>query len=111
MSEPTPPKSRPSRRWIPGSAARPLNDGKAERFIQTSLREWIYAEAYALSSQRTAAMPAWLYDYNTQRPYSALGGKPPISKLTDNACGNDIYCIGPKIGIDFRKHDAADSKC
>jgi transposase InsO family protein len=67
----------------------PRTNGKAERFIQTSLREWLYAKPFASSAQRTAAMPAWLCDYNNQRPHSALGGKPPISKLTDNLRGND----------------------
>jgi transposase InsO family protein len=67
----------------------PRTNGKAERFIQTSLREWIYATAFETSASRTAAMPAWLTDYNTARPHAALGGKPPISKLTDNLRGND----------------------
>ena len=69
----------------------PRTNGKAERFIQTSLREWIYATPFEASSQRTAAMPAWLCDYNNRRPHAALGGKPPISRLTeDNLRGNDI---------------------
>jgi transposase InsO family protein len=69
----------------------PRTNGKAERFIQTSLREWIYAAPFETSSQRTAAMPAWLCDYNCRRPHSALGGKPPISRLIkDNVLGNDI---------------------
>jgi transposase InsO family protein len=68
----------------------PRTNGKAERFIQTSLREWIYAAPFETSSQRTAAMPAWLCDYNSRRPHAALGGKPPISRLTkDNVLGND----------------------
>jgi len=69
----------------------PRTNGKAERFIQTSLREWIYAMPFETSSQRIAAMPAWLCDYNSRRPHAALSGKPPISRLTgDNLCGNDI---------------------
>ena len=69
----------------------PRTNGKAERFIQTSLREWIYAAPYETSARRTAAMPAWLCDYNTKRPHAALGGKPPISRLSkDNVLGNDI---------------------
>jgi transposase InsO family protein len=67
----------------------PRTNGKAERFIQTSLREWIYATPFETSNDRTAAMPAWLCDYNTTRPHSALGGKPPISKLTDKVRDND----------------------
>jgi transposase InsO family protein len=67
----------------------PRTNGKAERFIQTSLREWIYATPFETSSRRTAAMPAWLTDYNTRRPHTALGGRPPISKLKDNVLGNN----------------------
>ena len=68
----------------------PRTNGKAERFIQTSLREWLYANPYASSNERTAAMPAWLCDYNSRRPHSALGAKPPISRLAkDNLLGND----------------------
>lgn len=67
----------------------PRTNGKAERFIQTSLREWIYATPFETSSRRTAAMPAWLCDYNTRRPHTALGGRPPISKLADNLRDND----------------------
>jgi transposase InsO family protein len=67
----------------------PRTNGKAERFIQTSLREWIYASPFESSDQRTAAMPAWLCDYNSTRPHAALGGRPPISKLTDNLRDND----------------------
>jgi transposase InsO family protein len=69
----------------------PRTNGKAERFIQTSLREWLYASPYESSAQRTAAMPAWLCDYNNRRPHAALRGKPPISRLSeDNVLGNDI---------------------
>ncbi len=69
----------------------PRTNGKAERFIQTSIREWAYATPFASSAQRTQAMHPWLHDYNTARPHSALGGKPPISRITrDNVLGNDI---------------------
>jgi transposase InsO family protein len=68
----------------------PRTNGKAERFIQTSLREWIYATSFENSSQRTDAMRPWLYQYNNHRPHSALGGKPPISRIEqDNLRGND----------------------
>ena len=67
----------------------PRTNGKAERFIQTSLREWIYASPFESSDHRTAAMPAWLCDYNSTRPHAALGGRPPISRLTDNLRDND----------------------
>ena len=69
----------------------PRTNGKAERFIQTSIREWAYATPYTSSAQRTQAMYPWLHNYNTARPHSALGGKPPISRIArDNVLGNDI---------------------
>ena len=68
----------------------PRTNGKAERFIQTSLREWAYHQAFASSAERTAAMSPWLHAYNRHRPHSALGGKPPFTKLTgDNLLGFD----------------------
>ena len=67
----------------------PRTNGKAERFIQTSLREWAYAAPYRSSSERTAAMPAWIDDYNLLRPHSALKGIPPFERL-NNLLGNDI---------------------
>lgn len=68
----------------------PRTNGKAERFIQTTLREWLYATPYASSQERTAAMTPWLCDYNSRRPHSALAGQPPISRLPkDNLLGND----------------------
>jgi transposase InsO family protein len=68
----------------------PRTNGKAERFIQTSLREWAYAGPFHSSAERAHAMPTWLCAYNTTRPHAALGGRPPISRLTrDNLLGND----------------------
>ena len=66
----------------------PRTNGKAERFIQTSLREWAYARAYQSSAERTHAMQPWITDYNHSRPHSALGGQPPASKL-NNVLGFD----------------------
>ena len=64
--------------------------GKAERFIQTSLREWAYLQAFTSSSERSAAMRPWLHRDNRHRPHSALGGKPPVTRMTrDNLLGND----------------------
>jgi transposase InsO family protein len=60
---------------------RPRTNGKAERFIQTLLREWAYAASYHTSDHRTRALPAWLRYYNTQRPHGALGHKTPASRL------------------------------
>jgi transposase InsO family protein len=59
----------------------PRTNGKAERFIQTSLREWAYAAVYAHSAHRAAHLPPWLHRYNWHRPHSALKHQPPISKL------------------------------
>ena len=67
---------------------RPQTNGKAERFIQTSLREWIYGAPYASSAERSAAMTPWLTHYNTQRPHSALKHLPPWQRL-NNLLGND----------------------
>jgi transposase InsO family protein len=59
----------------------PKTNGKAERFIQTSLREWAYAKAYPTSDQRAAELPAWLHRYNWHRPHGGIGSKTPISRL------------------------------
>jgi transposase InsO family protein len=59
----------------------PRTNGKAERFIQTSLREWAYARAYPTSQERTAALVLWLDRYNTARPHAALGNRPPAVRL------------------------------
>ncbi len=59
----------------------PRTNGKAERFIQTLLREWAYRRAYPSSRHRTEALPAWLYYYNWARGHGALRGRPPISCL------------------------------
>jgi transposase InsO family protein len=60
----------------------PKTNGKAERFVQTSLREWAYAKAYLNSNQRAADLPIWLHQYNWHRPHSSLKAKPPISRLS-----------------------------
>ena len=68
----------------------PRTNGKAECFIQTSIREWAYAKPFTTSADRQAAMHPWLHDYNTARPHAALNGKPPISRIArDNVLGND----------------------
>ena len=68
----------------------PRTNGKAERFIQTSIREWAYATPFQTSAERTSAMHPWLHDYNTERPHSALNGKPPIGRInSNNVLGND----------------------
>lgn len=59
----------------------PRTNGKAERFIQSSLREWAYAQAYHNSDQRKAELPCWLHRYNWHRPHAGIGDKTPISRL------------------------------
>lgn len=59
----------------------PQTNGKAERFIQTALREWAYATAFVTSDQRRHELPRWIHRYNWHRPHASLGGKPPISRL------------------------------
>jgi transposase InsO family protein len=59
----------------------PRTNGKAERFIQTSLREWAYAQAYPTSDHRKAELPHWLHQYNWHRPHGSLQSQTPISRL------------------------------
>jgi len=59
----------------------PKTNGKAERFIQTALREWAYATAYTHSDHRTEDLPRWLHRYNWHRPHAGIGAKTPISRL------------------------------
>ncbi len=61
----------------------PWTNGKAERFNQTLAYEWAYAQAFDSSEHRTAALQQWLHYYNHHRPHSALGGHPPISRVTN----------------------------
>ena len=60
---------------------RPRTNGKAERFIQTALREWAYAFSYPSSDARGVALPRWLHEYNWHRRHGSLGGNTPISVL------------------------------
>jgi transposase InsO family protein len=60
---------------------RPRTNGKAERFIQTALREWAYAFAYRDSTERAAHLPRWQHDYNWHRQHGSLGHQTPISVL------------------------------
>lgn len=59
----------------------PKTNGKAERFIQTALREWAYARAYHNSNQRSAELTHWLHRYNWHRPHGSLKASTPISRL------------------------------
>jgi len=66
----------------------PKTNGKAERFIQTSLREWAYARAYSNSEERTAELPRWLHRYNWHRPHGGINSQTPISRL--GLAGNNL---------------------
>ena len=59
----------------------PRTNGKAERFIQSLLREWAYRRPYATSAARTRALGPWLHYYNWHRRHSSLDGEPPVSRL------------------------------
>ena len=61
----------------------PRTNGKAERFIQTCLREWAYRRAYRTSARRAAALPAFLRRYNMERPHTALQRRPPLARLLE----------------------------
>jgi transposase InsO family protein len=60
---------------------RPRTNGKVERFHQTMAREWAYGLSYRSHRQRNAALPHWLDHYNRRRPHSAIGDRPPISRV------------------------------
>jgi transposase InsO family protein len=67
---------------------RPQTNGKVERFHQTMSREWAYGMSYRSSHHRERALPHWLEHYNTRRPHSGIGNRPPISRV-HNLCGQD----------------------
>jgi transposase InsO family protein len=58
----------------------PRTNGKAERFIQTALREWAYVRHYTNSEERDQQLSPWLHYYNFDRPHGSLGYAPPISR-------------------------------
>lgn len=60
---------------------RPRTNGKAERFIQTLLREWAYAVRYETSHHRTLALEPWIDYYNQRRPHGALNHRAPATRL------------------------------
>jgi transposase InsO family protein len=60
----------------------PKTNGKAERFIQSALREWAYGFVYRSSAQRSEMLNDWVHHYNWHRPHSSLGAKPPMSRIT-----------------------------
>jgi transposase InsO family protein len=86
---------------------RPRTNGKAERFIQTALREWLYAKPYRQSNERADDMPSWIHWYNHHRPHSALKAKAPASRL-NNVLGNDSSA---RIGAGLPGRGAALAAC
>jgi transposase InsO family protein len=69
---------------------RPQTNGKAERFIRTTLGGWAYGAIYRSSAERTAALEGWLWRYNFRRPHGSLGRRPPAARLRElnNALGS-----------------------
>jgi len=65
-------------------AYRPQTNGKAERFIQSALREWAYGIAYNHSSERQEMLDRWIHHYNWHRPHQGIQGKAPVSRLARN---------------------------
>jgi len=59
----------------------PKTNGKAERFIQSALREWAYAKAYPSSQHRAQELPIWLHRYNWHRPHGGIKSQTPISRI------------------------------
>lgn len=68
----------------------PRTNGKAERFIQTLLREWAYSQPYRSSLHRRAWLPRWLHSYNFHRPHAALDGASPFSRISG---GNNLVGV------------------
>jgi transposase InsO family protein len=62
---------------------RPQTNGKIERFHRTMADGWAYARHYHSETERRQALAGWLHEYNHHRPHSAIGAKPPISRLTN----------------------------
>ncbi|HEY4083474.1 MAG TPA: IS481 family transposase [Burkholderiaceae bacterium] len=72
-------------------AYRPQTNGKAERFIQSALREWAYGQTYQHSRDRTHALTRWIHHYNWHRPHHGIGCLPPMSRLPDS--GNNVLTL------------------
>jgi transposase InsO family protein len=67
---------------------RPQTNGKAERFIQTLLREWAYGHLYRSNTERLERLPGWVREYNTERTHTSLGDITPMDALVNNLRGN-----------------------
>ena len=72
-------------------AYRPQTNGKAERFIQSALREWAYGQTYQHSRDRTNALARWIHHYKWHRPHHGIGCRPPMSRLPDS--GNNVLTL------------------
>ena len=70
---------------------RPQTNGKAERFIQSALREWAYGIPYNHSSERAAMLDRWIHHYNWHRPHQGIKGVTPISRLPQS--GNNLLTL------------------
>ena len=70
---------------------RPQTNGKAERFIQSALREWAYGFVYQNSLQRSDQLDAWIHHYNWHRPHQGIGGAAPMSRLKTS--GNNLLTL------------------
>ena len=88
---------------------RPQTNGKAERFIQSALREWAYGIPYQRSAERTAMLQRWNHHYNWHRPHQGIGGIAPMTRLNQtrnkpvdaSQLGNDLgrkVCCDPIFG-------------
>jgi len=99
VCSPTKAKAYHSRAWLEATAKlgverrytriyRPRTNGKAERLIQTLLRERAYARGYTSSTARARALAGYLRWYNRRRPHSSLGARPPVSRVS-HLCGHD----------------------
>jgi len=72
-------------------AYRPQTNGKAERFIQSALREWAYGWTYHHSAERTEALASWQHHYNWHRPHAGIGGHAPMSRLPES--GHNVLTL------------------
>jgi len=68
----------------------PRTNGKAERFIQTALREWAYRRPYYTSAERAQQLPGWIEHYNCARPHTSLDPLPPMSRFPG---GNNLMLV------------------
>ena len=73
-------------------AYRPQTNGKAERFIQSALREWAYGIPYQHSDERTDMLQLWQHHYNWHRPHAAISGQPPMTRISPPS-GNNLLTL------------------